>query len=298
MGIESGSYLNSLRSDWPLGTDLRSDADNHLRLIKATLKATFPGAGGQGFNTPIVASEAEINHLDGVDSNIQDQLDNRLTRSDPAYVGNFSGGAGYFSIDDVLVKPSSADRIGINTTSPQANLHVKGMGADRNGVVATFESEAGTLDPSVTLKNYNAGSPVSFGFQLLDSGALSFKTGLSDTNAGFEVAAIRTNGTVKGINIPEVLGKFDGDLSASPPYVATVNSHTPTLIRNAVGNYTITFTGYTSMQAFDLTCIDLTRNCILTVMNIAGGSVQFRVANSAGDPIDPAGGLLVKGWVF
>ena len=43
MGIETGSYINDLDADWPLATDNVSDGDNHLRLIKKVLKASFPG---------------------------------------------------------------------------------------------------------------------------------------------------------------------------------------------------------------------------------------------------------------
>ena len=43
MGIETGSYINDLDADWPLATDNVSDGDNHLRLVKKVLKASFPG---------------------------------------------------------------------------------------------------------------------------------------------------------------------------------------------------------------------------------------------------------------
>ena len=43
MGIETGNYINDLDADWPLATDNVSDGDNHLRLIKKVLKASFPG---------------------------------------------------------------------------------------------------------------------------------------------------------------------------------------------------------------------------------------------------------------
>ena len=43
MGIETGNYINDLDADWPLATDNVSDGDNHLRLVKKVLKASFPG---------------------------------------------------------------------------------------------------------------------------------------------------------------------------------------------------------------------------------------------------------------
>lgn len=47
MGIESGNKLEDLNEAWPLGTDPKSEGDNHLRLIKAAVKNdAIPKAGG------------------------------------------------------------------------------------------------------------------------------------------------------------------------------------------------------------------------------------------------------------
>ena len=42
MGLESGTYIDSLVSTNPLGSDNRNQGDDHLRLIKNTVKASFP----------------------------------------------------------------------------------------------------------------------------------------------------------------------------------------------------------------------------------------------------------------
>jgi hypothetical protein len=46
MALESGTYIDSLVAANPAATDALSQADDHLRLIKATLKATFPSVTG------------------------------------------------------------------------------------------------------------------------------------------------------------------------------------------------------------------------------------------------------------
>lgn len=74
MGLETGNTIQSLDSSNPPGGDPRSQGAGHLRLIKDVLKNIFPGASGEGFSTPIVATEAEINFLDGVTSPIQAQF--------------------------------------------------------------------------------------------------------------------------------------------------------------------------------------------------------------------------------
>lgn len=75
MPLESGTTISSLDLLWPLSSDLVLSGDDHLRLIKAVLKAQFPGVGGDGFAIAITATEAEINYLSGVTSNIQTQID-------------------------------------------------------------------------------------------------------------------------------------------------------------------------------------------------------------------------------
>ena len=46
MGLETGSFVADLVLTNPAATDLVSEGDDHLRLIKAVLQGTFPGMGG------------------------------------------------------------------------------------------------------------------------------------------------------------------------------------------------------------------------------------------------------------
>lgn len=75
MPIETGDTISQLDSLWPLSGDPMQEGDNHLRIIKAILKAQFPGELGAGFAKVIVATENELNYLSGVTSSIQDQFD-------------------------------------------------------------------------------------------------------------------------------------------------------------------------------------------------------------------------------
>lgn len=75
MGLEASNSIAGLDKNWPLSGDKTSRGDDHLRLLKSVLKAQFPGAAGEGFSIPIIASEAELNHLGGTRSNLQAQLD-------------------------------------------------------------------------------------------------------------------------------------------------------------------------------------------------------------------------------
>lgn len=56
MALETASYVADLVESNPAGTDLRTTADDHLRLIKASLKRTFPNA-----DAAVTATPAELN---------------------------------------------------------------------------------------------------------------------------------------------------------------------------------------------------------------------------------------------
>lgn len=56
MPLETGTYINSLVSSNPASTDGLAKADDHLRLLKSTLLATFPNVSGA-----ITKTHTEIN---------------------------------------------------------------------------------------------------------------------------------------------------------------------------------------------------------------------------------------------
>lgn len=59
MALESGTYIDSLDPANPATTDGLSQADDHMRLIKATIKATFPNLTGA-----VTLTQSEINALE------------------------------------------------------------------------------------------------------------------------------------------------------------------------------------------------------------------------------------------
>ncbi len=71
MGLETGTYINSLVATNPVFSDPVSAGDDHIRLLKATIKNTFPNISGA-----VTATHTELNFVDGVTSNIQTQIDN------------------------------------------------------------------------------------------------------------------------------------------------------------------------------------------------------------------------------
>ena len=60
MALETATLISGLNPLNPAATDGLAQADDHMRLIKSTIKTTFPNITGA-----VTASHTEINHLDG-----------------------------------------------------------------------------------------------------------------------------------------------------------------------------------------------------------------------------------------
>jgi hypothetical protein len=60
MALETATYISDLNASNPPGADPLSQADDHLRLIKSTVKATFPNITGV-----VSATQSQINLLTG-----------------------------------------------------------------------------------------------------------------------------------------------------------------------------------------------------------------------------------------
>jgi hypothetical protein len=60
MALETSTYIDGLVATNPVATDGLQQADDHMRLIKSTIKSTFPAITGA-----VTATHTEINHLNG-----------------------------------------------------------------------------------------------------------------------------------------------------------------------------------------------------------------------------------------
>lgn len=55
-GLESVTHISDLNASWPLGSDLASTSDDHIRNIKTALKTDFPN-----INAAVTATPAQLN---------------------------------------------------------------------------------------------------------------------------------------------------------------------------------------------------------------------------------------------
>lgn len=69
MALETATYIDALVTSNPDGSDQRSTADDHLRLIKAALKRSFPQIGGA-----VSASAVAISYVNDLSASAQAQL--------------------------------------------------------------------------------------------------------------------------------------------------------------------------------------------------------------------------------
>ena len=82
MALESTTYINGLVATNPAGTDARSQGDDHIRMVKSAVKATFPNITGA-----ITPTHTELNYVDGVTSALQTQMDTKSPLASPTFTG-------------------------------------------------------------------------------------------------------------------------------------------------------------------------------------------------------------------
>ena len=145
MALETGTYINSLNASNPVPTDGLSQADDHLRLIKSTIKSTFANIDGAVTSTEddlnIVSgasaagvTSTELQYLNGVTSAIQTQLTNLMPSG---AIILWSGATNAIPTGFVLCD-------GTNNTPDLRNSFVVGAG-DTYAVDATGGSSTTTL---------------------------------------------------------------------------------------------------------------------------------------------------------
>lgn len=83
MALETATYISDLNTSNPDGsTDTVSTLDDHVKLIKSTLKTTFPNVTGA-----VTPTHTVLNYMLGVTSAVQTQLDAKAALVSPALSG-------------------------------------------------------------------------------------------------------------------------------------------------------------------------------------------------------------------
>ncbi len=105
MGLESATYIGGLLKANPLGGDLLSTADDHLRLIKSAMLRTFPTLAGD-----VSASGSELDILKGAEAA-------GLSSGNVVYVDGLGGAAFQSRLNTMHVDPHNHARLTRSVTS-------------------------------------------------------------------------------------------------------------------------------------------------------------------------------------
>lgn len=113
MPVESATYISDLNASNPVGaTDPKSQGDDHLRLIKATVKSTFSQVAGE-----VAASHIELNYLDGATG--VSGTGNTIRSASPTFTGTitFASATGSGTVTANLFSGSGASLTNLNASN-------------------------------------------------------------------------------------------------------------------------------------------------------------------------------------
>jgi hypothetical protein len=200
MGLETGSTISSFITSNPTSSDPVNQGDDHLRLIKSILKAQFPGAAGNGFATAITATEAELNYVHGVTSNIQTQINNFLPSGTRMPFAQAAAPTGW--TQDITDNANNRMLRVVNTTG-------NGIGGTASPILNnTVPSHTHTFTGSFTgaaLGTHTHTTPLPTGWSSGGSGGINFHSGSVSGASGYNgvsnaISAGTPSGTISGTN--------------------------------------------------------------------------------------------------
>lgn len=138
MTVETATYISQLNSALPAGTDPKSEGDDHMRLVKASLKATFPNFGAAA----LAASNTQLDKLVTTFS-ISSAPSSAVTVDASGNVGigtsNVELGAGYTNL---VVAGSTGSILQVQNA---ANTYAAGLSLDSGGTRMGNRRGAGPL---------------------------------------------------------------------------------------------------------------------------------------------------------
>ena len=171
MGLETGTYIDSLNTSNPGATDSVAQGDDHIRLLKSTIKNSFPNITGA-----MTATHTELNLLDGCTANTTE-----LNYVDVATLGTVEA-------SKAVTADSNKDITGIR------NLTVTGDVSNASGTLTTLQAvyPVGSIYINAAVAT-NPGTLLGFGTWAA-FGAGRVIVGLNASDSDFDTAQ-ETGGT-------------------------------------------------------------------------------------------------------
>lgn len=178
MALESGTYINSLVATNPVATDGLAQADDHMRLIKATVLASFPNITGA-----MTATHAVLNGIDA-----------RVTALETAFA------TGTKMLFQQTTAPTGWTK---DTSSNDKALRVV-SGTVGSGGSAGFSSAFSSITPAGSISNTVAGSTASHAISVNEMPAHSHQSDgqASRVQVGFDNGTSYAGHTTSGLHSP------------------------------------------------------------------------------------------------
>lgn len=206
MGLETAAYINGLNSSNPSGLDGKSQGDDHIRLIKAVLLATFPNITGA-----VAASQASIikhNYAGGAAPTVNDDSGDGYTEGS-TWV-NLASDQVYILVDDT---------VGAAIWKPLTGI--------ASGMYMAFFQSSTTIMTGWTFRTFDVDYVIAPGATNNVGGT---NNGVTPSNTGWDISGLTMahthtfsdSGTTSGPSSTVVR-----DLS-SDPYDSASSSHTHT----------------------------------------------------------------------
>lgn len=135
MPLESVTYINDLVATNPTSTDPKSEGDNHLRLIKSAIKATFPNLTG-----PVTATQNQLNVAVSL-SGKNKIINGHFGINQRSYVSGAATTSGQYTLD--RWKVTSTGGITFSTTANKTTVTIP-SGQTLQQVIEGLTLESGT----------------------------------------------------------------------------------------------------------------------------------------------------------
>lgn len=181
MSVETALYPPQLNTTLPAASDWVSEGDDHIRLTKTVIKTTFPNVAGA-----VSATHAEINHVVGVTSAIQGQIDAK-----GAIAGQTWTGTHVFPATTTVgpLTPTIQGYLATITSDAQAQINAKASPSGQTWTGAhNFTGATITVPTASAGDSSNAAASTAFVAATAFASALPSQSG----NAG---KLLRTDGT-------------------------------------------------------------------------------------------------------
>ena len=230
MALETGTYISSLNASNPASTDGLAQADDHIRLLKSTIKSTLPNVTGAITATQlelnlmdgVTATTAELNTLDGITSTVAELniLDGVTASTTELNItdGLTATTAELNKLDGVTASTAELNLVdGLTATTAELNYV--------DGVTSNIQTQLNTS--ATNLSNL--------------SGVANtvWETGTSTTDSLVNPAAIKA--AILELSPIKAWINFDGNGTGSGTPNIRSSSGIASITRNNTGDFTVTF---------------------------------------------------------